>query len=132
MSQENVEVIRRALDAFNRRDWDAWIAMCHEDSELYSLRAQLEGRPYTGKEGLRRFIADQDEEWDYVRFEALEFRDGGEWVVVLCDFKARGSASGVELDFPVGVVFATREGKVSYARFYSDRAEALEAAGLRE
>jgi ketosteroid isomerase-like protein len=130
MSKQDVEIIRGTLDAFNRGDWDRWLAMCHEDAELYSLRAQLEGHPYRGPEGMRRFVADLQEQWDYVRLEAPEIRDAGEWIVILGDFKARGSASGVELDFPVGVVFATLEGKLRYGRFYSDPAEALDAAGL--
>jgi ketosteroid isomerase-like protein len=132
MSEENVEIVRTAIDAFNRHDVDAWLAMCHEESELYSLRAQLEGNPYRGHEGLRQFLVDLDELWEYVRFDVHELRDAGERVVVLCDFEARARASGVELDSPVGVVFATRAGKVSYARFYSDPDEALEAAGLSE
>jgi ketosteroid isomerase-like protein len=60
MSQRSVEITRDAFDAFARGDWDAWVAIFDEDAELYSLRSQLEGRPYRGHEGLREFVKDVD------------------------------------------------------------------------
>ena len=129
MSEESVETARKAHETFNRGDRDAWLALCDEDAELYSLRSQLEGRPYRGHEGLRRFLVDLDEQWDYVRFGVREIRDAGEQVVVLTDFRARGGTSGVELDFPVGMVIRVRAGKITYA---SDPDGALRAAGLGE
>ncbi|HZA89916.1 MAG TPA: nuclear transport factor 2 family protein [Solirubrobacterales bacterium] len=130
MSEQNVEITREAFEAWGRGDREAWVAMFDEESELYSLRAQLEGHPYRGHDGLRRFLADLDEHWDYVRFGVREIRDAGEQVVALVDFKARGSASGVELDSPVALVVAVRGGKIMYGRFYSNPDEALAAAGL--
>lgn len=132
MSEESVEIIREAFEAWERGDRDAWLAMFDEDAELYSLRAQLEGHPYRGHDGLRRFLADLDEQWDYARFGLREIRDAGERAVALVDFKARGSASGVELDVPVALVIAVRAGKITYGRFYSNPDEALGAAGLPE
>jgi ketosteroid isomerase-like protein len=132
MSEENVAITRAAFDAFTRGDRDAWVAMFADDAELYSLRSQLEGHPYRGHDGLREFLADADEQWDYVQLDVGEIRDAGEQVVVLADFRARGSTSGVELDFPVGMVVTVRAGKLTYGRFYSNPDEALAAAGLSE
>jgi ketosteroid isomerase-like protein len=61
-----------------------------------------------------------------------EIRDAGDRFVALGHLAAGGRASGVELDVPLGVVGAVRNGKVVYIRFFSDPAEALEAAGLSE
>jgi ketosteroid isomerase-like protein len=131
MSQENVEIVRAAFDAWNRGDFDAWIRAWDEQAEFYPLRAQLEGGAYRGHDGLRRFIDEMVEEWDEVRFEVDEIRDAGEQMVGFGRMRARGRASGVDIDVPLGVVGAVRGERIAYARFFSDPAAAVEAAGLR-
>ena len=72
------------------------------------------------------------EEWEAVRFEIDETREAGEQVVGIGRFRARGRASGVDLSVPLGVFTRVRRGKIVYTRFFSEPADALEAAGLRE
>jgi ketosteroid isomerase-like protein len=131
MSRANVEVVRRSFDAWNRGDYEAWIATCDEECEFHPLRAQLEGRAYLGHDGLRRFIREVNEEWQHVRFAATEFRDRGNYVVALAYFDAQGRASGVDLHMAIGVLLRVRGGKVVEGRVYSDPDDALGAAGLR-
>jgi ketosteroid isomerase-like protein len=132
MSEENVEIIRAAFDAWNRGDHEALIEMWDEEAEFYPLRAQLEGRAYRGPQGLREFIGELADEWEEVQFEIEEIRDKGEEGVGFGRFRARGRASGVELNVPLGVVGIVRNKKIVYSRFFSDPAEALKAAGLEE
>jgi len=132
MSQENVEVVRRCLEAWNRGDLDAWVELFDEQAEFFALRSQLEGEPYRGHEGLRQFLVDFDGEWEYVRFSRLEIRDAGEQVVALAQWDARGRASGIELHVPVGLVATVRRGRIINLRFFSDPEEALKAVGLSE
>jgi ketosteroid isomerase-like protein len=131
MSQENVELARAVIDGWNRGDYDAWIEAFDDDCEFRPLRAQLEGRPYRGHDGLRQFAHDLTLEWRQVRFALNEIRDVGDQVVVLARFHARGRASGADLDVPIGVVGRVREGKITEARMFSDPDEALKAAGLQ-
>jgi hypothetical protein len=59
MSQENVELVYRAADAFNRRDFDAFLALCDPDIEVSSIIAQLEGGgPFRGHEGVRSWCGE--------------------------------------------------------------------------
>ena len=44
MSQENVEVVRRANEAFDARDMDALLAEHHPEVEIVVLRSEIEGR----------------------------------------------------------------------------------------
>jgi ketosteroid isomerase-like protein len=129
MSQENVEVVRELAEAWVRDDYEAWLAAWDAAAEFYPLRSQLEGHPYRGREGLRKFMTELDDDWDYARFEVDEIRDAGEQVVALAHFTARGPASRVELHYPIGIILTVRQGLVVYARFYSDASEALEAVG---
>jgi hypothetical protein len=57
MSQENVEVVRRAIAAVNRRDIDAYLACCTDDVQLSTPLADVTG-VYEGPDGIRRFFAD--------------------------------------------------------------------------
>lgn len=129
MTQEAVEVVGELAEAWRRDDRDAWLATWDEATEFYPPRSQLEGHPYRGHEGLRKFLKEWDEDWEYARFEVDEIRDAGEQVVALAHFQALGRGSGVELHYPIGIVLTVRERLVVYARFYSDAGDALEAAG---
>jgi uncharacterized protein len=132
MSQENVEVALAAVDAWNRGDREAWVALWDEEAEFYPLRAQLEGESYRGHDGLDRFLREMAEDFENVRFEIDEMRDAGEQVIGIGRFRARGRASGVDLNVPLGVVQRVQRGKIIYIRFFSEPAQALEAAGLSE
>ena len=137
MSEENVEVARRfgdALNAFLRGEMsnEAWLALWDEEAEFVPLRAQLEGESYSGHDGLMRFVAELAEDFEEVRFEIEETRDAGEQVVGIGRFRARGRASGVNINVPVGVVQRVRRGKIVYTRLFSEPADALEAARLSE
>jgi ketosteroid isomerase-like protein len=132
MSQENVEIVLAAVDAWNRGDREAWMALWDEEAEFYPLRAQLEGEAYWGHDGLERFLTEMTQEWEEVWFEIDETRDAGEQVVGIGRFRARGRASGVDLNVPLGAFTRVRRGKIVYTRFFSEPADALEAAGLQE
>jgi len=132
MSAQNVEIALVAVDAWNRGDYEGWLAAWDEEAEFIPLRAQMESTTYSGHEGLRQFLADVTEDWDEVRFEIESTRDAGEQVVGLGRFQARGRASGVEIDVPLGVFTRVRLGKLVYTRLYSEPSDALEAAGLSE
>jgi ketosteroid isomerase-like protein len=110
------------------------MAFWDEDAEFVPLRAQLEGEAYRGHEGIERFFTEQAEQWgDSVRFEINETRAVGDQVVVgIGRFRARGQASGVDLNVPLGVFIRVRNGKIVYQRLFTEPADALEAAGLRE
>jgi ketosteroid isomerase-like protein len=132
MSQENIETALALAEARNRGDVEAWIALCDEEAEYYPLRAQLEGEAYRGHEGLERFLAQMTDEWEGVRFDIEETRAAGDQVVGIGRFRARGRASGVDLNVPLGVFTRVRRGKIVCLRFFSEPTDALEAAGLSE
>jgi ketosteroid isomerase-like protein len=133
MSQENVDVVRRALEAYEGGDVEEMLSYIDSDGELHSaIVGGAEGNVYRGHEGFRGWHADSSESFEELRNEWSEFRDLGERVVCLGRVKARGRGSGMELDSQIGFVFTVRRGKVVRAEGFLSRAEALEAAGLSE
>jgi ketosteroid isomerase-like protein len=121
MSQESIEIVRAAIAAWNRGDFDAWIRAWDERAEFHPFRAQSKDHAYHGHDGLRRFVAEFAEEWEQVRFEVDEIRNAGEHVVALGRVRARGRASGVERDVPLALVGVVRDGKVRYVRCAATR-----------
>ena len=131
MSQENVEIVRRAHDAFNARDLDRLLGLSAEDCEWLPLRAQLEGIVYRGHQGVRQFVDDMDEDWEGYRIDPLEFHDRGDRVAVIGRVSALGQ-SGVAIDSIAGFVFELQRGRIWRILSHSDPDAALEALGLSE
>ena len=133
MSQENVETFERAVDAYNRRDLEAFLSICADDIEwLPFLHSGIEGDPYRGHDGVREWFADTDAGWSEICAEVEEERDLGATVLAFGRFRATGRESGVELSTPVAWVCEFRGNEVARAWTFTNRDQALEAAGLSE
>jgi ketosteroid isomerase-like protein len=133
MSQKNVEIVRRVIDARNRGDHDA--AFAYADSDIafdFSTSAGPWAGIYRGVEATRRLWERLDEVFSEFRWEPQEFIDAGDAVVVTMRFHARGRESGVETVSRGAGVYWFKDGKVVRYRQCQNRADALEAAGLRE
>lgn len=129
MSQENVAKVRASLDGWNRGDVDAWLEAAHPDVEWVSQIAQsVEGSEtvYRGDADLRRFWDEWHALWD-VTIDVTETIDRGDTVIALANIRARGEASGVDLERPIAYVFGFEDGLVRRARAYFDQREALDS-----
>ena len=135
MSQENVELVRRAGEAFNRHDAEALASISDDDVEFVSALAAVEtgGVAYRGPEAWGSYFAGMDEMWDGWHLEDLEVFDAGDdRVAAVFRLVGTGKGSGVPVDHRIGLAYTMREGKLWRMRSYLDPAEALEAVGLRE
>ena len=128
----NVEVVRAVFEAFTANDLEAQGRLWHDDAEFIPVLARLEGHVYRGSEGVREWVEQLERDWEF--FEACPdgYRDLGDRVVVLGSWRARGRTSGVELDSAQATwVVEVRDGKVSRWETFTDRDEALRAAGAQ-
>jgi ketosteroid isomerase-like protein len=135
MSQENVEEFRRAVEAYNRRDIDAFLDAFDPVVETHPLTLAMFGQEatvYRGHEGIRQFVRDVDEVLSEVEVRVLEVRDLGERLVASGRLHARGRASGAEVESRVGWLVEFKDGRVIRMIDYLDPQEALEAAGISE
>jgi uncharacterized protein len=133
MSQENVEVVQSVLAAWGRHDEGSVLPLLDPEVVFDATRRKINPKTYVGMEGLRVMLADRDEVWEGFRTEPEEFIDAGDRVVVVGRWVAKGKGSGLEVQQATAHVLALRDGRVVRWEFgYSDRAEALEAVGLRE
>ena len=133
MSQENVEIVRRAYEAFNRGDLDAMVADIAPDAE-YLPTGTIPGfaDAYRGREGYRRFLGWLWEEFDEPHIEVHEIIEAGDQVLVSLTNRGRGKQSGANVSWHVWQVGTVRDGKVVQAQGFTSRDEALEAVGMSE
>jgi|SRR3954447_8195843 len=133
MSQENVEIVRKSVDAVNRGDIEEVLAFIGTDAELHSaIVGGAEGNVYRGHDGFRKWFAESTASFEQLDTQLTEFRAVDDRVIAFGRIYARGRGSGLELDSETGWVFTLRDGKVLKAEGFLSRANALEAAGLRE
>jgi ketosteroid isomerase-like protein len=132
MSRENVEVVERAFGAFNRRDIPAFLDLLDPDVEWVPVLGVLEGRVYRGHEDVQRWVEDLAPDWEFFEVYAEELRDLGDRVLIFGHWHARGRASGGESEQPGAWLYEIKGGKVVRMQTFTDRAEALAAAGLED
>jgi ketosteroid isomerase-like protein len=133
MSEENVQLLHQAFDAFNRRDLDAFLALCDPDLEFISYLAQVEGGgSYRGHDGVRDWCERLFDVYPDFKAEIEEARDLGDRTITQARIHAHGVESDAAVDQIVWQVVEYRHGKATRWRFVSNEAEALEAAGLSE
>jgi hypothetical protein len=133
MSQEtSVELLHRGIDAFNRRDLDAFLALHGDDVEVTTLLAELESGPYRGRDGVRAWWESLLTVVPDLRVEADEVRAAGNLTVARLNLSGQGMLSDVPVEAARWVVQEWRGEKCIRWRIFRSEAEALEAAGLRE
>jgi ketosteroid isomerase-like protein len=133
MSQENVEIVRRAFDAVSRGDLDGMAAELAPDFEYAATGAFVGNRTTSpGAEGFRGFLESFWEEFDDAQIEIHSLIDAGDQVLTWVTFSGRGTRSGAETGLDLWHVWELRSGQVVRGRAFTTKAEALEAAGLSE
>jgi len=130
VSQENVDLTHRTLDAFNRRDLDALLALLDDHVEAAPALAAIEGN-YHGHAGIRRWWESVFEALPDFTAEIVKVRDIGDLTLAVLRSRAHGAASGTLIEERLWLVSEWRTGKVIWLRVFRSEAEALEAVGLK-
>ena len=131
MSQQNVEIVKAAIDAYNRRDWDAWLQHMAPGFELDMSRAVGPVSGVLSLDQLRRALEDFAGYWESLRIEPHEFIEAGDLVVVPNTGHLSGR-DGIEVSVTVAWVWTMRDGAIERMVMYQSRQDALEDLGLSE
>jgi ketosteroid isomerase-like protein len=130
MSQENVQLVKAALDAAGD-GVDAALSCWTDDLDYRAVEGAVDDRgPIHGKDAMRGYAEDWLETFDDLKTEAVELIDADDLVIAVLRASGRAKQSGVETSLTYAVVYTIREGKIARGREYWTREEALEAAGL--
>ena len=133
MSQENVQIVRRAFESFNRRDLAGAVAVFEPEAEWVPYLAALEEEIYRGPDDIARM-------WREVLRDVPDFHiefvqvvaDSPDLVVLEVEFQGMGKASGADIRTTVYQAASFRDGKVTRVEGFRTAAEALESVGLGE
>jgi ketosteroid isomerase-like protein len=134
MSRENVEIVRRSTDAYNRRDVDGMLALWAQDAVLdWSNARSFEAGVYRGHGEIRAFMEEFFASWDEVRIELVygpaEVEDG---LVIAENVTYMRGRDGIEVQARSAWLITIRDGRHASLTLYQTKQEALEAAGLRD
>ena len=130
MPQENVEIVRAAVAAWNRGDWDAALKDAAPSFHFDFSRSVSPGRGVYSLDQMRKYFDEFVEPWESLRLEADEFIEAGEHVVMPNTIHAQGR-DGIELTARATWVWTIRDGSCTRLCFYQGQ-QALEAVGLSE
>ncbi|TMK23755.1 MAG: hypothetical protein E6G62_10750 [Actinobacteria bacterium] len=140
MSRENVEFVENLLAGAEAMDKAALIAALPEliaqaadpDIEWAEDPHRLDAQVSRGHDGVRQSFERWLEQWDEYGYEAEEFIDCGDDVLVIGRERGRGMASGANVDVRQHAVWTIRAGKIVRYREFYDEQEALKVVGLSE
>ena len=133
MSQENVEAFREVIEAINEHGANARLDLLDPEVEFREDPNFPDAGVYRGRDEVVRNFRELTASFEYYRFEIEELRDaGGDKATAVLRERARGKASGLEVDRRSGWVATFRDGKVLRFEIFLDPDEALEAVGRRE
>jgi ketosteroid isomerase-like protein len=145
MSEENVELVKGILSAYERLDLVAFTrdtdqadlralyeAVYDPDIEIVWVDTSPDSGPFHGIDEAMRAFDEWLESFDEFSATFTEYLDAGDEVVITAITPGRGKGSGAQVEMTVHWVVAVKGGKIARLREYSTKAGALEATGLSE
>ncbi len=128
-----MELVRRFVDAFVERDREGFLALLDPEFEGFPPSEWPESAPVRGPEAAWDFGLELEAPWQVRSYEITELIEAGDDRIVMGAARdVRGRTSGVEVKLEPWGVISFRGGRIVRIEWFSDRSEALEAAGLRE
>jgi ketosteroid isomerase-like protein len=127
VSRENIEVIRRAYDAFARGDYEAGLSYYDPGVEFSQPADEPGGGTYHGVEGVVEAFTKWLAPWDDYRVDLDELTDHGEDVLARTRHHMRGKASGIEVEKLIFQLWTLRDGSIVRVQMFYDETEALAA-----
>ena len=131
MSEENVQIARAWIDAFNRGGIEETMRYLDPEIEWTTAITYLKAGTYHGHEGVRKWMQGAFADWDNLRVEPERFIDAAEQVVIPLQITVLGKTD-TRAVFNFTTVAELQRGMIVRIRNFKDQAEALEAAGLSE
>jgi ketosteroid isomerase-like protein len=132
MSQENLEYVRRTLEAYGRGDFDAALANAPDDAEWVIAAENPNARTLRGPGEIRAYMRDWQETLGAMRYDIVELIDAGDAIVCLGKVSGRAGDDGPEVTVALATVTWFRDGVPVKTHEFLDAGDALEAVGLKQ
>jgi ketosteroid isomerase-like protein len=133
MLQENIEIVRRSTDAYNRGDFDGMVENWAPDAVVdWSRSRGVEAGVYRGLDEIRAFMQRFGAAWDEVRLEIEDPVEIEDDLLLTENVAYLRGRDGIELQARSAWLITFRDGKQTSLTLYQTKQDALEAAGLSE
>ena len=133
MSEENLEaLVRRGVDAINRRDFDLLLALADPEVVGEPRIAGTEGAAYRGHDGLRSWWENIFAVFPDFTLEVLDVQTHGDWTITKVHGRGTGASSDAPFQQTAWQVVEWRDAKCVWLHTYESESEALEATGVSE
>jgi ketosteroid isomerase-like protein len=131
VSKQNIELHRRANEAFNTRDVETYLAFCDPQIELHTAVTGPGAAVYHGHDGVRRWHTEiADAFGGEIRVEPEAFFDVGEHTISFHVLHGRGQQSGADVATPAAHLCRWHEGRIVYFKGYLRREDAFTDLGI--
>jgi mannose-6-phosphate isomerase-like protein (cupin superfamily) len=130
LSEENVQLVRERLSAFLGGDVERALADVDQDAITYRAPPLPDPQAYRGPEGVLQAFADWTADFGEFEMSTGEFIDAGDRVVVEVFQRAKGQASGAEVEGRFWFVYTIAERTIVRQEIYNARRQAFEAADM--
>jgi ketosteroid isomerase-like protein len=131
MSEENVELVRRAYEVFDT-DLDALLELLDPAIEWISPSDAIEPGVRRGHKGVRNAFAATAMAWEETTHTPEDFIDANDKVLVTVTFRGHGRGSGMDAERTEFHIWTVGGGAIVRFQWFYQRREALEAAGLSD
>src|SRR4051794_23264714 len=132
-SEDNIEVIRASMDAWNRGDWDGALERAAPDIELDNSSNQAEWRGvHRGRDEVKRLWQRFTEPWESVRMEIEEVIPGPADDVVTRQTGYFLGRDGIEVTTHTSFAWQFHDGELVRVLAFNELDDALVAVGLSE
>ncbi len=132
MSQENVEIVRRAFERFNAGDFPGFFVLFDPELTYRNRDDEPDVRLYQGLDDYKGYVASWLGMFDDLRFETHDFVDLGDEVIAVTELVGRGRHTGADVRGSYVFLLKLRDGVIVQGREYAAKEEALDAAGLSD
>jgi ketosteroid isomerase-like protein len=132
MSEENVEIVRRSNAYYSEGDMDAGMRLLHSDVEWAIAREHPDSRTLVGREAILEYQREWQQTVPGLRMSLDRLLDAGDSVLAIGAVRGTGVESGAEVEVPIALVYAFRDGLIARVEEYLDPDEALQVVGLAE
>jgi ketosteroid isomerase-like protein len=130
VSEENVERVQAAIDAYLRGDEATMLGLIAPDVVVTQFPDQLDVRDYHGHAGVAQVMSDWLSAWEDWSIEILTTKEIGELVFVTARQSGRGRGSGAPMDAGVVFVFTVHQAKIARWQMFRSEQEAFAAMGV--
>ncbi len=132
MSEENVEIVKRAIELWNRNGADAAKELWAKEIEWRDLPNLPDPQVVRGRDAVAANLTEQVNAVGDLDMTIVDARTREDTVVLRVEVTIHGAESGVDVPGEMAQVIQVTDGRLQRARLFGTWGEALEAAGLSE